>query len=259
MIIPKKVKRMSNWYIYNSINRENGVTAGSTTKDNSLDFDFSLALHTGEDKNKIIKNRKLFMKKFDDKFKFVSQYQVHSNKIVNIDEYELSDKWSEFQLNADGFVTSKPYIMLITLTADCIALLAYDKKARVIGTAHAGWKGTKDNIAKNLITSMESLGADKKDIIVAVSPSIRSCCYEVGEDVAKYFFDFEDAVVKTSKDKWHLDLSIVNKEQLLNLGINEQNIEISPICTACQNGEYFSYRKECGCSGRFVSYIGMLL
>ena len=257
MIIPKKVKSMNNWKIYNILNQQNELIAGSTTKDIAFDYDFSLALHTGEDRDKILKNRDKFVQNFDKEFKFVSQYQVHSNKIINIDKYDINQKWKEFQLNADGFVTSKPNIMLNILTADCIALLAYDKKAKIIGAAHAGWKGTKDNISKNLIENMESLGAKKEDIVVAISPSIRGCCYEVGESVAKHFTQYPNSLVKTPKNKWHLDISVVNREQLVELGILDKNIEVSPICTACKNKDYFSYRKECGCSGRFVSFIGM--
>jgi len=248
---------MKSWSIYNILNSKKGVVDGSTTKDNTATFSFSLAMHTGEKAEDILQNRLNFTKNFDNRFKFISQFQVHSDKIVNIDKYELKDKWTELKLNADGFVTSKPYIMLNILTADCIAILAYDEKSRVIGAAHAGWKGTKDNIAKNLIEAMCNLGADIKNITVAISPSIRGCCYEVGEDVAKNFTNYPNSLVKTSKDKWHLDISVVNREQLLKLGIFDKNIEVSPICTACQSKNYFSYRKECGCSGRFVSFIGM--
>jgi len=249
---------LKSWQIYNIFNRYPNLIAGTTKKDNNFSYDFSLALHTGEDKEKIFQNRAEFASFFPSQFRVVSQFQVHSDKIINIDKYEIRDKWSEFKLNADGFVTSKPNTLLTILTADCIALLAYDPKNKVIGAAHAGWRGSKDNIALNLITAMEKLGSSSKDIVVAISPSIRACCYEVDESVAKHFTSYPDALVKTAKDKWHLDLSVVNKEQLLNAGVKEEHIEVSSICTACKSKEYFSYRKECGCSGRFISFIGML-
>ena len=247
---------MKKWSIYNIFNAQKNLIAGSTTKDSSVSFDFSLAMHTGEREEDILKNREEFTKEFNSSFKFVSQFQVHSDKIVNIDKYDLKEKWTELKLNADGFVTSKPNIMLNILTADCIAILAYDTKAKVIGAAHAGWQGTHKNIAKNLIDEMCKLGAMPKNIICAISPSIRGCCYEVGEEVAKNFTNYPNSLVKTAKDKWHLDISVVNREQLANLGILDKNIEVSPICTACQSQNYFSYRKECGCSGRFISFIG---
>ena len=248
---------MKEWLIYKIFDGLE-VVAGSTTKDKEKEYSFSLALHTKEDRDKILQNRAKFMGHFDSRFKFVSQFQVHSNKIVNIDKGNLEQKWVEFKLNADGFVTTKPFVMLNILTADCIALLAYDKRAKVLGAAHAGWQGSRGNIAKNLINSMVNIGAKKRDIIIAISPSIRGCCYEVGKEVAKYFKNYPNSLIKTSTDKWHLDISIVNKEQLLDLGILEENIQIAKSCTACSFDRYFSYRKECGCSGRFINFIGMI-
>jgi YfiH family protein len=247
---------MKEWFIYNIFNKEKNLFAGTTTKDEAKEYKFSLALHTGEEKEKILENRAKFASFFPNEFRFVSLLQVHSSRVINLDSMKLTQKWTELELNADGFVTSKADIMLTILTADCIALLAYDKKSKIVGAAHAGWRGTKDNIAKNLITAMQELGAKAEDIIVAISPSIRACCYEVDESVAKHFTNYPDSLVQTAKDKWHLDISIVNKEQLLELGIKEENIEISSICTACNTKEYFSYRKECACSGRFISFIG---
>ncbi len=247
---------MKKWSIFNLFNKQKDLISGSTTKDNRKNYAFSLATHTGENIIQIKQNREFFMSHFDNKFKFVSQYQVHSNKIVNLDNFLLDKKWNDLKLNADGFVTSRANIMLNILTADCVALLSYDANAKIIGAAHAGWKGTKENIAKNLIDSMVKLGANIDNIIVAMSPSIRACCYEVDENVSKYFLDFEDGIVKTAKGKWHLDLSIINKEKLLNIGIKEKNIDIVPTCTSCNSDKYFSYRKQNNCSGRFISFIG---
>ena len=249
---------MEKWKIYNIFNEEKSMVAGTTTKNLEKNFFYSLAVHTNEDLKKIWQNREEFMKSFPDNFKFVSQFQVHSNRVINIDKYELNSRWTDLKLDADGFVTTKKGVILNILTADCLALLAYDPKNRVVGAAHAGWRGTKDEIAKNLIKSMVNLGANIKDIKVALSPSIKACCYEVGQEVAKHFFDYKDALVKTSKDKWHLDISIVNYKQLLKEGINEKNIEVSQYCTSCSSDIYFSYRKEGGCSGRFISFIGMV-
>jgi len=54
-----------------------------------------------------------------------------------------------------------------------------------------------------------------------------------------------------------LDLPHINRLQLLEVGVSEENIELSNICTACKVDSYFSYRKENGCSGRFMSMIGL--
>ena len=54
-----------------------------------------------------------------------------------------------------------------------------------------------------------------------------------------------------------LDLSFINKQQLIDAGLKEEYIEMSHVCTACEVEQFFSYRKEQGCSGRFMSMIGL--
>jgi copper oxidase (laccase) domain-containing protein len=64
--------------------------------------------------------------------------------------------------------------------------------------------------------------------------------------------------VTKKEDKYMLDLPYINKYQLLGCGLKEEHIEMSGVCTACEADKYFSYRKEQGCSGRFMSMIGMV-
>lgn len=247
---------MKDWKIYNKFNSLNEITAGTTTKDGNKYYNFSLALHTGENKKEIEINREKFSNYFPKNYKFISLTQIHSNKVLDANDLISNNKWNR-DIEADGIVTNKKEIVLTILTADCLAILMYDKKAKVIGAAHAGWRGVDQNISKELLQTMQKYGARAENIIVAISPSIRGCCYEVGEDVAKHFFKYPNAINKKLNNKFNLDISIVAKEQLLELGFIDKNIEISPICTSCQNSNYFSYRKECGCSGRFMSFIAM--
>jgi len=102
----------------------------------------------------------------------------------------------------------------------------------------------------------EEFNSNPKNIIAGVAPSIGRCCYEVDWNVAQHFETIENAYDKKG-DKYMLDLPYVNKLQLLNAGLLEENIEMSNICTACEVEDYFSYRKEGGCSGRFMSMIGL--
>jgi len=257
MIISKKVLDMKKWKIYKIFNNQDNIIAGTTTKNLKKPYSYSLAVHTGEKLEKIKINRENFENTFLKKFKIVTLSQVHSSKIIDADRLENFSSWLNEKIEADGAVTSQKNIMLTILTADCIALLAYDYKNKIIGASHAGWRGTKDNIAKNMIDLMVKKGAKIENIKVALSPCIKSCCYEVEEDVAKHFFEFKEAIVKISEKKYHLDISIVNKLKLLNLGVKEENIELNNTCTSCSSQEYFSYRKELGCSGRFISYIAM--
>ncbi len=249
---------MKKWQIYEIFNSLNNVLAGSTTKKPNEPYSYSLAIHTGEKVEKIELNRKKFEKYFPDDFKFVSFLQIHSDIIIDIDSFKLTEKWHKSSIKADGIVTTKKGVVLCILTADCLALLAHDPISKTIGIAHAGWRGTHKNIAKKLIEKMQKKGAKTENIKIALSPSIKSCCYEIGEEVAKNFMHFKEALVQTGEKKWHLDISIVNKLQLMDLNIKEENIEVSTICTSCKNKDYFSYRKECGCSGRFLNFIALI-
>ncbi len=248
---------MENWKIYKSFNKLNGIIAGSTTKNVEKNYSYSLAVHTGEKVDLIELNRKNFSEKFPENYKFITFLQIHSDIVIDVSDFNFYTNWYRGSIEADGMVTNKKEVVLCSLTADCLALLAFDPIAEIIGVAHAGWRGTQKNIAKNLIKKMQKLGAKIENIKVALSPSIKSCCYEVGEEVAKNFTQFSEALVKTGEKKWHLDISIVNKLQLMDLNIKEENIEVSTICTSCQNSDYFSYRKECGCTGRFINFIAM--
>ena len=248
---------MQSWSIYKIFNNDSSILAGSTTKNLEKAYSYSLAIHTGEKLDSIELNRSEFSSEFPKNFKFVSFLQVHGTDIVDVDNIAEFDGWLKSNIKADGMVTTKKGVVLSILTADCLGLLAYDDVAKIIGAAHAGWRGTANSIAKSLIDAMVKKGAKIENIKVALSPSIKSCCYEVGEDVAKNFFNYPDSLVKTSHNKWHLDISIVNNLQLLEIGIKEENIEVSKICTSCNSNTYFSYRKECGCSGRFINYIAM--
>jgi len=224
-------------------------------------FAFSLALHTGEEPEKIISNRTLLSETLGSKntLHYVVANQTHSDNIKIITELE-NRGWKESidaVENCDALITNLPNLILTILTADCVPILLYDTKKKVVAAVHAGWKGTKAEIVKKTVKKMQSeFGCEAKDIVAGIAPSIGACCYEVGEDVAEHFFHLPKSF-KKKDDKYMLDLPYINQQQLLNAGLKGENIEMSHICTACEVTQYFSYRKEKGCSGRFMSMIGL--
>jgi len=229
-----------------------------TQKDRSCEYDFSLALHTNEEPSKILQNRKLLQQKFPH-MRFIVANQTHSANIQIITQ-NSSQGWrdeSEAIRECDALITNQKNIMLTILTADCVPILLFDPQKEVVSAVHAGWNGTKKEILFKTVNKMiKEFGSNPKDIIAGVAPSIGRCCYEVGEDVAKHFFEIPNAF-DIKGDKYMLDLPLINRLQLLKAGLKEENIELSNICTACQVDNYFSYRKEQGCSGRFMSIIGL--
>jgi len=233
-----------------------------TTKTSDEPYSFSVALHTGEDQKQIVENRKkiIALLGWDEPLHFVIANQTHSDNIVIINEPQTQG-WESVEdavANCDALITNQKNVVLSVLTADCVPLLLYDREKNVIASVHAGWKGTKSKIvAKTVQKMVETFKTNPQDIIAGIAPSIGACCYEVGEEVAQHFFDVPNTCVQRG-DKYMLDLPEVNKQQLLNIGVLESNIEMSNICTACEVERFFSYRKEEGCSGRFMSMIVLI-
>lgn len=223
-----------------------------STKDSTKPYQNSLALHTNENPRDILSKRQS-LKLSPTPLEFVVAHQIHSNtiKIVN-----SSEGWHEAStMECDGLITDQKNLALTILTADCVPVLFYDRVNKVIGAVHAGWKGTQLQIASKAVDIMKkSFGSNPNDIHAYIAPSIGQCCYEVGGDVAKYFTQ-ED--YQNKGDKFMLDLPHINKTQLIQMKIPSENITLSNICTACEVDRFFSYRKECGCSGRFMSMIWM--
>ncbi|WMM23345.1 peptidoglycan editing factor PgeF [Tissierella sp. MB52-C2] len=182
--------------------------------------------------------------------------QVHGTDVLIIKDQDNRDITVE---KVDGLITQEKGIALCTYHADCVPIYFYDNIKEVIGMAHAGWKGTLNNINKVMIENMiNEFKSNIKDIKVAIGPSISVECYEIGSDVEKLFTDkypnYLDIIIKKD-NSIYLDLWKVNKLNLLSLGIEEKNIFESNFCTGCNLDTLYSYRKENGTKNRMIAAI----
>jgi YfiH family protein len=229
-----------------------------TQKDVSQEYECSLALHTNEHPKSILKNREAIEKKLPNR-RFVVANQTHSDHIKVVTEV-MEQGWRELSSaipDCDALITQQKGVMLTILTADCVPVLIFDPQKEVVAAIHAGWGGTHKEIVYKTVQKMqEAFGCNPVDMIAGIAPSIGRCCYEVGEDVAKHFFE-EPKAFDIKGEKYMLDLPHINAKQLLKAGLRLEHIEHSNICTACEVDDYFSYRKEQGCTGRFMSMIGL--
>jgi len=156
-------------------------------------------------------------------------------------------------------ITNEPNLCLTLMAGDCVPLLFHDPIKKVIAGAHAGWRGTYKEIAKFTIKKMISeFGCVASDIIAGIGPSISQKNYEVDDKVYHEFenrFDNLSSIFNESnkKGKYYLNLWEANKQQLILAGLNEENIEISEMCTFEQNNLFFSARQ--GDEERFVAGI----
>ena len=183
---------------------------------------------------------------------------VHGIRVEKITEAFLKDRPSYIEIeDCDGLVTDIPNVTLTSTHGDCIPVYACDPVKRVIGLAHAGWRGTAAGITEVLAKTMiDSYGCEPSDICAVVGPGIGRCHFEVSEDVALEFKSrqpwCEEYIDKGPvPGKFMIDLKGINAYLLKRSGCG--NIEISPVCTY-EDERCYSYRKT-GTQKRMLAYI----
>lgn len=200
------------------------------------------------------------MNKLNFKTKFIKPNQTHTTNVEVVTEENINDNF----INTDGLVTNLKNVALVISLADCQGILLYDKKLKVIGNVHSGWKGTLNKIVENAIKLMiEKFNSNPEDIEAYITPSILKCCFEVDYDVVEMFknnFNNIDDLITLGelkdKQKYYIDTVEINKRVLLNLGLKEENIYLSNLCSKCNNFIH-SHRADGIDSGRNVAIICM--
>ena len=169
--------------------------------------------------------------------------------------------------NVDGLLTDKESINMMLSFADCTPILIYDPVKRVAGNIHSGWRGTVQKIGQKAVLKMiEEFGCNIKDLIVCLGPCIGKCHFEVEEDVKNIFeetFGYLNRncdIIEKSKEegKYFVDTTLINRLILEEIGVKEENIVESGICTACNSEVMHSYRVEGDKAGRNVAVMGMI-
>ena len=145
-------------------------------------------------------------------------------------------------------------------TADCVPALLCDADAGVIAAVHCGWRSSVGDILKNAVETMEKLGARRERICCALGPAIGRCCFETDDDVPdaveKYLGgDAEGLFVRRADGKTLVDLRAANRRRLLQLGLREENVDVSEECTVCSHDKYWSHRYTRGRRGSQAACI----
>lgn len=182
--------------------------------------------------------------------------QVHGDKVRMVGKEDRGKKFPQ----TDGIVTNQKGVVLGVRTSDCLPMIFYDPKKKIIGVAHGGWKGILSRIGEKTINQMEQLDSEPKDIIVGVGPHIGGCCYTVDEERAQAFVkEFADlpSMVYQDKKGIHLVLVIPAVGQLIKSGVKKEKIEVVFSCTSCENNRFFSFRKDSDDSGDMLGVISL--
>ncbi len=167
--------------------------------------------------------------------------QVHSPTALIVDS-----PWTDEKIpQADALVTRQKGLALGALTADCGSVLFADPKAKIIGAAHAGWRGAVGGILEATLDRMVSLGSNITDIHVALGPTISQKNYEVDKGFMQNLLDMDKAnkhffAIPEGQEKPHFNLPDYIQKRLARANIN--HLFISSECTYDNESEYFSFR-----------------
>ena len=234
--------------------RDGGVSTGNYAS-------FNLSEYTGDEAESVLTNRARLLQSLGEKhLPLIIPHQTHSNEVRIIDssflEMSTADQ-STCLSGVDALVTALPNVCIAVTTADCVPIVFFDEQKKVIGVAHAGWRGTCGLIAKNTVeTMMNHYGCASSDIKAYIGPSISPSVYEVGMEVIEEFerAGFDIPTIATShNDKYLLNLWEANIQVLEQCGIARTNIELSGQCTYTDHETYFSARRLGIKSGRILS------
>lgn len=161
--------------------------------------------------------------------------QVHGNRVLiamDSGTYET----------CDGLITTHPWLRLIIRTADCAAVMCYHPEKKIIANLHVGWRGAYQQIIQQTMQILsKKWNIHPAELLVAVSPFIQSCCYEVGKDFFNYF---PSRLLSQRDGKLYFDLHRCIREQLGEAGIQPNQLEISTVCTYCSSLRLPSYRRN---------------
>jgi len=281
------------WLVHGFSSRTGGVSTIYSQNTENSSGELNLSWTQDDDYKAVMENRRRFVQAVTGSAKAAKNYQLitlrqsHSGIIRNldlIDKNMVSD--GRAVLHGDGMMTSRPGLLLGIQTADCVPVLIYDAKKRVIASFHAGWRGTLARIVERGVGLMRlTYNSRPADLHATIGPSIGVCCYAVSEDLriefdsqftyaSELFCEVYDSDPIREKypmlfltqrapghsnigPQIHLDLWEANRRQLLAAGIKNKNISVLAHCTSCNPKKFFSHRRDHGFTGRMVNLIGL--
>ncbi len=277
-----------NWLVHGFSTRPGGASEFPAQQDsrNASKKVLNLGFTEWDSRESVLGNRKKFFASLcATKMRAVGLRQIHSDIVHVVGAEGIAQ--GEQAPKGDALITREPGVMLVVQTADCIPILLADTKHRAIAAIHSGWRGTAQRIAEKTLGRMQmEFGTRPQDVIAALGPGIRGCCYEVGHDVVKefsakfpnareWFAGPFDALENGDNDpnwlRWlsmrppghappaprvQLDLIAANRAILASAGVAPEKIQSSDLCTSCRTDLFFSYRRE-RTTGRMMATIGI--
>ncbi len=177
---------------------------------------------------------------------------VHASlRQTHSDQVRFIEHPGEKQDDGDALITQTNGLWISIRTADCLPILLIDPLNRAVAAIHTGWRGTAARIVQLAVDGMsQRFGSDPVSLLAAIGPGIDYCCFEVGDDVTCHFEAF---TTTGSQGKAHVNLKAANLHLLLDSGLPQANVDVSPHCTVSSSG-FHSFRRD-RTEGRMVSAV----
>ena len=171
--------------------------------------------------------------------------QTHSNICYVIDDQQKIPSCNKLP-KADAILTNLNNIKISIKTADCVPILIYCDKPKIIAVIHAGWKGAKSNIIANSIKAFKNLNGKISNTIAIIGPCIHQSCYEIQKDFYNNFINenkkFDAFFEKKNQNKFLFNLPLFVENKLKKEGLEKiENVNINTY----DNENFYSYRKFC--------------
>lgn len=185
----------------------------------------------------IRKNRDQYFKRLGiDPGRVVTGGITHGTRVAVIGEQEAG----KYLLNTDALITNVPNLFLTITAADCMPVFCYDPMTRSLGIAHAGWRGLVGGVLENVIQGFRhSYGSQPKNLLIVIGPHIRSCHYEVADEVAA---QFSNQNIERRNGRLFAKLAAEAEMRLRKLGV--EHISANPACTYDDSERFYSARRD---------------
>jgi YfiH family protein len=191
--------------------------------------------------------------------------QIHSDIVRIVTRDDCKGCFHRDYPQCDALVTKDPGVALVVFTADCTPLLFHDPVTGAVGAAHAGWRGTAQDIGgKTVMTMCREFGCKPENIRAAIGPNIGPCHFQTDSDVpeamVEAFGSEAEAYIRKDDGKFYVNLKALNALSLREAGVTQ--IEIAEECTACQHHRFWSHRitgKNRGSQGAIIVCKGVSL
>lgn len=197
---------------------------------------------------KVIKNRENFTKTLGiDLNSIVVTENIHSNKVAVVGKSDCGRgvyNNLESVKGIDALITRDVGVNLMITVADCLPLVAYDPILKIVGIAHAGWRGVIAGVGSAFINEFKVLGSNPENLIIGIGPGICQKHFVVKNDTLQKFKDTYPKATFIRNHDGYVDLKNALTEQIVKAGIAKYNLEVANECTVCNNYYFGSFRVD---------------